>query len=84
MERSTLINEEKDEKERSSGTSLTLYNGIITTFRILVHLIYIRIFIRRGEDETYIYIYIFDPRRNPVQGFAQLYIDIREYIFNSV
>lgn len=81
MERSTLINEEKDEKERSSGTSLTLYNGITTTFRILI---YIRISIRRGEDETYIYIYIFDPRRNPVQGFAQLYIDIREYIFNSV
>lgn len=79
-----MINEEKDEKERSSGTSLTLYNGITTTFRILVHLIHIRISIRRGEDETYIYIYIFDPRRNPVQGFAQLYIDIREYIFNSV
>lgn len=81
-----MINEEKDEKERSSGTSLTLYNGITTTFRILVHLIYIRISIRRGEDETYIYIYIyiFDPRRNPVQGFAQLYIDIREYIFNSI
>lgn len=58
MERSTLINEEKDEKERSSGTSLTLYNGIITTFRIFVHFIYIRISIRRGEDETYIYIYI--------------------------